>query len=207
MKRCSFFIDGFNFYHSIVNGPLKDRYKWLNYAQLARSYLPTQSILADVFYFTAYADWLPNSKARHKVFVRALISENVIIRRGRFKAKSRYCKLCRRCFTGHEEKQTDINIAIELLSNAMLDTYDIAIVVSGDTDLVPAIKKTKEIFPEKVVGVLFPPGMRHKELVQVCDFDIKLYSNQLKKFRFPDTIHYQPKKGSPITISCPQEYL
>ena len=42
------------------------------------------------------------------------------------------------------QKEVDVSLACELLSHALLDHYDVAIVVSGDRDFVPAIKKVQE---------------------------------------------------------------
>lgn len=38
------------------------------------------------------------------------------------------------------EKGVDVQIAIDLVIGAVEDSYDVAIVVSSDTDLIPAIK-------------------------------------------------------------------
>ncbi|EGY24821.1 hypothetical protein DA2_3031 [Desulfovibrio sp. A2] len=203
--RCSFFIDGFNFYHSIDNSPLQNRYKWFNYAALARSYLPHSHQLGIIHYFTAYADWMPDKKRRHKALIRALLSEGVKVRRGKFKEKSRYCRWCQKTWKAHEEKQTDINIAIELMSSAFKNEYDTAIIISGDTDLVPAVRRVKNLFPEKRIGVLFPPGMRHGELERCCDYAIKLYANQLKKFRFSDVVQWNVGSQR-LSVACPEEY-
>ena len=49
------------------------------------------------------------------------------------------------------EKKVDINIAIDIISFAYESTYDTAVLVSGDGDFVPVIKKLKEL--EKNVEV------------------------------------------------------
>ena len=43
------------------------------------------------------------------------------------------------------EKKVDINIAIDIISLAYENVYDIAVLVSGDGDFVPAVKKVKEL--------------------------------------------------------------
>ncbi len=43
------------------------------------------------------------------------------------------------------EKKIDINIAIDIVSFAYEDIYDTAVLVSGDGDFVPIVKKVKEL--------------------------------------------------------------
>ena len=61
-----------------------------------------------------------------------------------------------------EEKETDVNIAVRIVSDAFLDKFDVAYVFSADTDLIPAMKCIRETkdkgFPEKEVVAIFPPG-------------------------------------------------
>src|SRR5262249_28267056 len=52
------------------------------------------------------------------------------------------------------------SIAISLVEDAVEDRYDTAILMSGDSDLIPAIKATKRLAAPKRVIVAFPPN-RH----------------------------------------------
>jgi len=47
--------------------------------------------------------------------------------------------------SGAIEKKVDINIAIDIISLAYENVYDTAVLVSGDGDFVPAVKKVKEL--------------------------------------------------------------
>lgn len=42
-----------------------------------------------------------------------------------------------------KQKEVDVSLACELLEHALLDHYDVAIVVSGDRDFVPAMQKVQ----------------------------------------------------------------
>ena len=42
-----------------------------------------------------------------------------------------------------EQKEVDVSLACEMLEHALLDHYDVAIVVSGDRDFVPAIQRVQ----------------------------------------------------------------
>jgi uncharacterized LabA/DUF88 family protein len=187
MKRVYFFIDGFNFYHS-VNYPWLFKYKWLNYAELAKILIKKDEKIEKVLFFTAFANWDPPKVARHKILIRALGSFGVETIEGRFKTKQIKCRWCKKFFDQPIEKQTDVNIAVNLLKSAVQDKFDKAYIVSGDTDLIPAIRALKELYPQKEIWVVFPFGRKGKELTSVCDFHIKIKPIHLAACVFPDPL-------------------
>lgn len=67
-----FFVDGFNFYHSLIENRGFRKYLWLNYIALAKRKISGQYKLAGVWYFSALATWRPDSFKRHKLFIDAL---------------------------------------------------------------------------------------------------------------------------------------
>jgi len=77
---------------------------------------------------------------------------------GKFKRRKKSCFNCGHSWLHHEEKETDVNIALHLVRGAFLDTYDCALLVSGDSDLVPAVKMVLRDFPKKEVRVIAPVG-------------------------------------------------
>lgn len=184
-----FFIDGFNFYHALKEKQKYHKYLWLNYLEFASSFLrsPDDS-LAGVLYFSALPSWDQKKKQRHLVFIRALQHAGVTIIMSRFKEKTVFCKVCHNWFKANEEKQTDVSIGVYLFREAHLDRFDRAVLVTNDTDLVPAIKVVKETFPEKKIGVLFPIERHSTELQEICDFRLYTKRQHLKKSQFPDPL-------------------
>lgn len=73
------------------------------------------------------------------------------------------------------EKGTDINIATQLLTKAFHNSYDVAIVVSGDTDYLPVYDVLNTF--GKLVIVVGVEGQRltklkkHTDLQHIMDFD------------------------------------
>ena len=199
MGRTSFFIDGFNSYHSLKVwnpdpiDPIKRVYKyrkylWLDLYAYSLQFVRKQDTVGDVFYFSAYAYWRPNAQQRHEKFVRALVNSGVKPIMGAFKEKDRFCNKCHSYYKGHEEKQTDVNIAIHLLKEAFLDSFDTAMLVTNDTDLVPAINMVKALFPKKRIGIVFPIDRWSSELKQVTHFWRKTTKKILKKSQFPEDV-------------------
>jgi hypothetical protein len=155
--RVLVYIDGFNLYHAISD--LRDpALKWLNLWSLSKSLVLAGEQLSGVKYFSAFATWMPGPYFRHRQYVKALECVGVQPILGRFKEKPRECKACGARWTSHEEKETDVNIAINLVQDAILDKFDRAIIVSADSDLAPAIALAKFHGPSKRIFVAAPPG-------------------------------------------------
>lgn len=183
MGRYCFYIDGFNMYYALQDG--YRQYKWLNYRTLCEDVAGPTNPVEKVCYFSAFVKWRQTSYAKHKVYIKALRSVGVEYVQGRFLNKKIRCHLCRKEFLTHEEKQTDVNIAIQLLSDAITDQYDRAVIVSADSDLIPAIQAVHRHFPAKEVGVMFPIGRSSYELKREADFIKKMRQTHLEKCQFP----------------------
>jgi hypothetical protein len=70
----------------------------------------------DVLYFSAYPDWLPQSKKRHIQYVKAISAFGVKPVLGKFKSKDKRCPTCECKWNGHEEKETDVNTVLAMLN-------------------------------------------------------------------------------------------
>jgi uncharacterized LabA/DUF88 family protein len=69
---------------------------------------------------------------------------------GRFQGKQRQCWQCGSEWLVHEERETDVNIAVALVEDTVLDRYDTALLISADSDLRPAIGAIRRLRPEKL---------------------------------------------------------
>lgn len=147
MDRISFFIDGFNVYHSLIDGLKYVKYLWLDYYAFAERYaIKLKGAVTDVFYFSALAYWDQAKVYRHQIFIEALKSSGVKVVMGKFKEKDRFCSNCRQFITGREEKQTDVNIALYLLNEAYKNSYDKAMIMTNDTDLFKVVVAVVNIY-------------------------------------------------------------
>ena len=75
------------------------------------------------------------------------------------------------------EKMLDTHIATDLIGDATFDVYDIALIVSEDSDFVPAVDFVQEMRNKQVVHVGF--GSHMNELRNVCRYRIDLGRNRL----------------------------
>jgi uncharacterized LabA/DUF88 family protein len=78
------------------------------------------------------------------------------------------------------EKGTDVKIAVDLIVGAMKNKYDIAIIVSSDTDLIPAIEEVKNLKKKiEYIGFSKAPSFG---MIKKADESKLLSQKELKDF-------------------------
>ena len=194
-KRVSCFIDGFNLYHAIDDlgdgqGNKLHYLKWINLWGLSEAFVKTsQEKLDRVLYFSAMATWKPDAMIRHREFLKANTNKGVRPILGNFKEKDRKCNNCNSTWIAHEEKQSDVNIAIYLLHFAHKNIFDKALIISADSDLCPAINLVLDSFPDKEINILVPPNRYQitNELRHIIP-SYKIKQKHLKNNLLPENI-------------------
>ncbi len=163
MERVSCYIDGFNLYHAI-DSVGKNHLKWIDLRRLATMFLDSSiHELNGVYYFSAFATWRSEAYKRHREYVRALKTAGVTPVMSEFYEKRNRCRNCNSSWIEHEEKQSDVKIALWMIDDAYQDKYDRALLISRDSDLSPAVRLLHSRFPEKKVYVIAPPNRRHSK--------------------------------------------
>jgi uncharacterized LabA/DUF88 family protein len=201
MTKVICFIDGFNLYHAL-NYQRFTKYKWLDLSKLTQCFLTKYEHVENIYYFTALATWSPTKINKHKIYIKALQSKSVQTVYGEFKRKTKFCTLCKKYFPTFEEKQTDVNIAIYLLRLAMQERYEKAIIISGDSDLIPAIKSVQKTFPTKKIGIVLPIGRASESLKNIADFHMKMKEKHLTTSLLNEEILLTNNQK----IICPHEW-
>ncbi len=196
-----FLVDGFNFYHSIKSLPKE--YRWISYTSYCKHFLRKKDTLSEVVLFTAEAAWLPDQVTRHRALIEANKLYGVKVVLGKFKEKQNFCPICKCHVTHHEEKYTDVNIALYAYRSAAKDGIDQIYLVTGDTDLVPAINAIKEDFPQKRIGVIFPYRKANREMSLLADDHHKTKEDVLKSCVMDRVITRQGK----TPIICPEKWI
>lgn len=211
--RAAFFVDGFNLYHSIcaAQKALGDApVKWLNLTALFKEQLSSVEgwvELATVRYYTAYAEHLsktqPGKLSRHKAYVRALTASGVKVERSHFKRKDAWDSHTGQQFVTHEEKETDVAIACAVLESAAQNEFDVAVLVSGDTDLRPCVFTFQRLYPEKQLIFAFPFDRKNTDLALIAPGSFTLSAESYTKHQFPDRVRLPSGKHA----YCPQQWL
>ena len=203
-KNILVLIDGFNYYHKLTQYQHrhKECVKWLDYMSLLKasikSHLKHNNFNLEVIFFTAIAKHRSiSSQQRHRTYINALKTSGVKIVLGEFKEKFIYpCSDClqkraNEKILKHEEKHTDVNIAITMLEKAMTNAFDRIYLLSADNDYVPVVKRVKELYPEKEVIICPPPQKNycvHNLLSASGESDFYRFRwKEIKHFQFPET--------------------
>lgn len=189
-RRTIVYVDGFNLYYGCLK---RSKHKWLDLEKYFTR-LRTDDTLERVYFFTA----LVNGEARERqiTYLEALKSTpKVEVVLGRFKNKDVKCRVqgcCHegeRTFSSPAEKHTDVSIALQMLDDAWADRCDVMILVSGDSDLVPAVRRIRSQFQHMKVIVYVPTLADHQddstEIRMVASHHRNLPLNLLEKCQFP----------------------
>ncbi len=213
MDRVIALIDGFNYYHRIQDHfeATKENLKWTNYWSLAEELLKDEMKLQQVRFYTAIPQYLGKDKQkRHRLFLRA--SKEYIKNQqgndfdwieGNFKRRKKKCLAdCKKKFDTWEEKETDVNIAIDLIDLAYQDAFDTCFLFSADTDLSSAVRLHKKRFSNKKrVIIVLPPGAGKADALKDVYGDFEQLGFELfRKNQLPDVIQV---KGTERSIENP----
>jgi len=98
----------------------------------------------------------------------------------------------------HEEKNTDVNIAITLVEKALLKEYDICYILSSDSDFNTAIERAKFLYPQGKL-ILVPPPLPSNSsrttpyyisnVIKLCGSRPLFISwNKIKNYQFSNSI-------------------
>jgi len=162
------YVDGFNLYYG-MKAAYRRKYLWLDVVELVRRLRPKDQI-AIVRYFSAVVKNEPAAAKNQTDYLEALQAQNgasIDVRLGRF--KDRTIRPCRRCgkpyscgcpreYKSYEEKETDVALGAMMVADAALGVGDVTLLISADSDLVPAVEAVKLVDPTRPVYLGMPPG-------------------------------------------------
>ena len=169
-EKVIIFIDGSNLYYSLKNLKI-GRIDFQKLLQL----LSKDKLLISTYYYNAPLNISINPKKyweQQKFFneLNKIPDFKVVL------CKLRKHKRKKGGFV-FDVKGDDVHLAFDLVSGAYEDLYDIAIIVSGDEDFVPAIKKAQKL-GKKIINAYFKSSSS-ASLKKTCgDF---IYMNDLIK--------------------------
>lgn len=199
MKKLNVYIDGFNLYFGMVESGLKNC-KWLDLYALANLIKNNSHTLNSVKYFTSRVNNNPAKQKRQNTYIDALLTTPITLIQGQFRSEKMRCNMCGNEYYDSKEKMTDVNIATHMIIDAYKDEYDVAILISGDSDLVPPVKEIRKNFINKEILVAFPPKRESNELKKIANSSFVIGKNKLLNCQFaPELIDkYGVKLTRPI---------
>lgn len=178
-ERVIAYIDGYNLYFGLIDSHF-ERYLWLDVKALVQALLKPNQELVSVKYFTTLITTNVDKRLRQKQYIGALQSlENVTVIFGKFQHEKGNCGVCGGQYTEEKEKMTDVGIATHIMSDFYEDKFDMGMIISGDTDLIPPIKMINEGEHNKRVFVAFPPDRINDEVRKFAKGDMVIGRKKL----------------------------
>jgi hypothetical protein len=163
---------------------------WLDLERLILSLLKPGQHLDGITYFTAHVRDDPVAIAKQHTYLNALAAAcpRVTVQFGRFQEKQCACRTCGATWRIYEEKETDVGIAVALAEAAATQSYDVALLVSADSDLSPAINSARRLHPEGRLIAVFPPNRQSPVLARQVDASFRLGDTRIRSAQLPDSV-------------------
>lgn len=202
MKRAIAYVDGYNLYYGLRSKGWK-RFYWLNIQKLAQMFLRPDQTLMQTKYFTTIVKQPDDRRRRQAIYLDALKTlPDFDIYYGQFLSEIIVCRSCGHTYTTYHEKMTDVNISVELMTDASQNRFDLALLISADSDLVGPVKAVQRLFPDKGVVAVFPPGRSSFALKQTAKAVLHIGHVELAKNLLPDPV----VKSDGVILSRPHEW-
>ncbi|MEJ3405473.1 NYN domain-containing protein [Rathayibacter sp. YIM 133350] len=184
--RLIVYIDGFNLYHGMHDASGRSAL-WIDFVQLAKLLRPRSRLVA-VKYFTAPVLDDPGGLSRQAHHQAALLAKYPTlfeVTQGRYQTKTVTCFKCNAPRQVREEKETDVNIAVSLVSDAAQRHMDAALLISADSDLAPAVRMAKNLQQNTFIAAAFPPERYSNELKALMPASFQIGRDRVRKAQLP----------------------
>lgn len=191
--RVYVYVDGFNLYYRALKGT---PYKWVNLFALANRVLSPDDQIQKVRYFTARVSARAgdaDAPRRQQLYLSALASvDHIEFHYGRFlpKTKMRPLVSSGKFVEVHdtEEKGSDVNLATHLVHDRWLNNYDVALVLSQDTDLIEPIRIAAQEIGRTVGLVWLDGGRPNKNMQKAASFVRHISKSDLAMSQLPNPV-------------------
>lgn len=205
--RAALYVDGFNLYHAIdeIGQP---HLKWLNLAALGSRIIPrSKERLVKVRWFTAIRPGDEKKNKRHREYITALKHYNVAVHQGHFIFDTVDCRNCSRTWIKPQEKESDVGIGLHLLDDAYQDVFDVAYLLSADSDQGATARMMKRRFPQKRLVSVVPPGMEaSKAILSHTPHKLKIAVTYLEDCLLPPYALTGPEGNQSVVFRRPTTY-
>lgn len=202
--RARVYIDGFNLYYRALKG---SSHRWLDIAALADAVMPAGVVVEAVNYYVARVSGRvdPTAPARQHAYLRAISTlPRVSITYGNFLVSKKWAGIVQppefrppfavpagssvdvvRVYKT-EEKGSDVNLGAHLVRDAAKGLFDIAGVLTNDTDLCEPIRIVAEEFGLPVT--LLAPSAKPAGSLQACATSVRHIQPYLGPCQMPNVL-------------------
>ncbi|WP_419921767.1 NYN domain-containing protein [Candidatus Poriferisodalis sp.] len=207
------FVDGLNLYHGLRDdGHLK--FRWLDIEgvviSLAANADGSLGMSLDVTRIVYCTSMVADKQAsrRQDIYLQALEQHctRVEIRRGTYEEKVRVCAECGSEVGFQTEKQTDVNFAVEMVMEASRPVgqrAEVQLLVTGDTDLLPAVRAVRSCGIEVVA--IAPParGRARESFAAAASKTLRVRRRHLRDHLLPDPVLRPTSTGGVFPLRPP----
>lgn len=173
MQRCLILIDGSNFYFKLKDLQLHKLLEF-NFSKFAKFLIRSQKLVGAKYYVGRVRQ--DGTKRVDKMLAnQQKLFENLKVHKFRYELG-----YILKSGKQYHEKGVDVNIAVDMLVATYEDVCDRIILVSSDTDLAPAIKKSQE--KGKIVEYIGFSHMPSVAMVRFCKESRLLTKEDLEPF-------------------------
>jgi uncharacterized LabA/DUF88 family protein len=203
--RTIVYVDGFNLYFRLLEK--RPPLKWLNVKTLAEKLLNPTNVIIGVKYYTARVSGRidPAAPARQQIYLDALGTvPEISVYMGSFLTSEKFAGIVKppefrpRVVLSPpwpdvvkiikiEEKGSDVNLASHLLLDAFQGNFDVAAVLSNDSDLVEPVRIVTQVLG-KPVGLLSPVPNPTPDLSRAASFMRRISVSDLAASQFPNPL-------------------
>ena len=186
------YVDGFNLYYGLKKNLKWRRYYWLDVVCFFEMFIKPNQELVCVKYFSAKPDNLDKALRQNAFFQANKENLKFQLFLGKYLRKNIKCYNCGFVIQTYEEKESDVRIATQIVNDANNHYCDVAIVVSADSDMVPAIELAMAAGTK--VFVYFPPFHRSNSLSSISTsrvINLERYESRFRQCILPDVVHLE----------------
>ena len=212
--RTTAFVDGLNLYHGIRDEKLL-KFRWLDVEGMVESLaadagarLGSPLEVIRVVYCTSLVRDRQAAR-RQDIYLQALEQHcaHIEILRGSYEEKSRQCTDCGASVGFQKEKQTDVNLAVEMVKDAAKPVgqrAEVQILVTGDTDLLPAVRAVRSY--GVAVVMVSPParGRTRESFTAIASGYLRVNRRHLRHHPLPDPVLRPTSSGEEYPLRPPK---
>ena len=124
------YVDGFNFYYGLKGDPKWKRYYWLDIVKFFEKFMKPDQELIKVKYFSARPDNQEKNARQYAFFLANMENSRFQLILGKYLKKKITCFNCGNIINTYEEKESDVRIATQIVSDSYEKNWE-SLVVTG----------------------------------------------------------------------------